>query len=443
MSGKREQASVIDNPNFEQSREEVIESHLGLVNVIAMKYRQFGKVNNIDFEDLYSYGCEGLVKAYNRFDPTGREGVKFSYFAYSYIKGEILRAIRDKGGHGVRITRNAKEIYFELHKEGITDVTFEYLKERFSPTTSTIAQVLQMLSGEMSVDSLEFEVTESNASNGAKTLHDIIGVTDSDIDTTGIRLFLSSFDERDRRIVEMRMDGYSQEEIGEELGMSQMHISRLLKRFKEKIEAFLRFGYESKYQTPEDYLKSAEARKPVKNYNKEEGEEMSIENTNDPKLFKMIRNMKNKGYEDAIPYLEDPSIPVSEIADNTGLTYGNLHYYVTQYDKYTGQERARSSNRSKSPNNVGTVKKEAEVTTPDNTIDPSPEKKDPVKKTVKVVSSNSAEFSDISVGGECSDIEELKNKLVDFMKMIPKSQRKSLLSFEVSVKLKENGDNKQ
>ena len=209
-------------------RDELVTMHLPLVHHLARRYRDRGE----NYEDLVQVGTEGLIKAVDRFDLT--KGVEFSTYATPTIVGEIKRHFRDRtwAMHVPRrmqelqaqVTARADALAVELHR---------------SPTVRELAASLGI--GEDDVlDALEARHAYATSSIEADDredapLADRLGIDDAAFeaieDRESLRPLLEALPDRERRIIAMRFfQGMSQSQIAEELGISQMHVSRLLAR---------------------------------------------------------------------------------------------------------------------------------------------------------------------------------------------------------------------
>jgi RNA polymerase sigma-B factor len=181
--------------------------------------------------DLEQTASLALVKAVDRFDPA--VGVRFSTFAVPTIMGELRRHFRDRTGD-VRVSRRIKELHLELKT---ANETLAHDLGR-TPSVEELAEALDRTVEEV------LEALEAGASYRASSLtmpgaegeeHEIDLPAGGDgIDLAGTRLevrdALATLDERDRRIVYLRFYlGLTQAEIAKDVGVSQVHVSRLLR----------------------------------------------------------------------------------------------------------------------------------------------------------------------------------------------------------------------
>lgn len=223
-------------------RNRLVERHMGLAAHIAQRYRRSGVTD----DDLRQVAMLGLVKAVDRFDPD--YGASFSAFAGRTIEGELKRYFRDQTWT-VRVPRSAKELHLAVRRAS-DDLSHQLAR---SPTVDELAAHLR-------VD--RDDVIRGIAASAAYTVGtlDASGSDDDDavptdrravlsVDETGYEAtddqlvvgeLLERLPERERRIVELRFfDRMSQQEIGALMGVSQMHVSRLLRRSFEQMREWI------------------------------------------------------------------------------------------------------------------------------------------------------------------------------------------------------------
>ncbi len=223
-------------PDYAYVRNTLIELNMSLVRFAA---RRFGNRSE-QMEDILQVGTIGLIKAIDRFDAD--YGVEFVTFAMPTIIGEIKRFFRDTSW-SVRVPRRLQELRLSIAKTG--DVLEARLNR--APTVAELAEALSITEEEVleamvaangySASSLDAEVTdEENADTWAARL----GYEDSALEGVenfnALKPLLADLDDRERLIISMRFgQELTQAQIGAELGLSQMHISRLLSRILRKL----------------------------------------------------------------------------------------------------------------------------------------------------------------------------------------------------------------
>lgn len=204
------------------TRDELILNNLGLAGSCASRF--LGK--GVDYEDLYSAGCVGLIKAADGFDES--LGFAFSTYAVPSILGEIRRIFRDGGA--VKISRSLKEkariltsVKEKLEKENGVEPTVSELADKMG---ISIEETAQLLCVSQPVVSLTAEDDDEKQ----------IDIPCDDeytpiVDRLSIQQILATLDERDRRLIELRFfEGLTQSKTANILGISQVQVSR-----KEKI----------------------------------------------------------------------------------------------------------------------------------------------------------------------------------------------------------------
>ncbi|MFD3660768.1 RNA polymerase sigma factor SigF [Streptomyces sp. NPDC058659] len=227
---------------YQYARNTLIEMNMSLVRYAAGRFRHRAD----EMEDIVQVGMIGLIKAIDRFE-LSRE-VEFTTFAVPYIVGEIKRFFRDTSW-AVHVPRRLQEARVELAK------ATEELSTRLGrmPTVKELADLMSLT---------EEEVTEARlASNGYNSssldaalsgededsdasLADFIGSEDPAMalveDFHSLAPLIADLDERDRRIIHLRfVEELTQAQIGEQLGCSQMHVSRLLARTVKRLRVGL------------------------------------------------------------------------------------------------------------------------------------------------------------------------------------------------------------
>ena len=221
-----------------EAREQLVMSHLNLVRFLANKFKNRGE----PLDDLVQVGYLGLLKAIDRFDPD--RGLEFTTYATPTILGEIKRHFRDKGW-SVRIPRRLQELSAKVNQATDT-LTTQFQR---SPTIQEIAdyldasvdEVLVAMESSSAYSSVPLEGTGSSENDDAPSVIDRYGSEDNELAFTDDRLVieeaLKGFSPREREVIELRfLKGMTQIEIAEQLGISQVQVSRLLRRTLKKIQ---------------------------------------------------------------------------------------------------------------------------------------------------------------------------------------------------------------
>jgi RNA polymerase sigma-B factor len=218
-------------------RETLVTAHMGLAEYLARRFTNRGE----PLDDLIQVASLGLLKAVDRFDPD--RGLEFSTYATPTIVGELKRHFRDKGW-AVRVPRRVQELHLRL---GSVVSTLSQELGR-SPTIGEIAQAASV-SEEDVLEAIEaghaYRFTSLDAPSGADeegTLANQLGTEDQGLIDSEHRVALSPliarFPPRERTILHLRFfEGLTQSEIAGRLGISQMHVSRLLARSLAQLRA--------------------------------------------------------------------------------------------------------------------------------------------------------------------------------------------------------------
>jgi RNA polymerase sigma-B factor len=220
-----------DDPERARIRGYLVELHLPLVEYLARRFRNRGEW----LDDLTQVATIGLIKSIDRFDL--ERGVEFSTYATPTIVGEIKRHFRDKGW-AVRVPRRLQELKLSLTK-AIGDLA---QRKGRAPTVSELAAHLQMSEEEV-LEGLESANAYSTVSldapdsgdEDAPAVSDSLGMVDEALEGVeyreSLKPLLEQLPPREKKILLLRFFGnMTQSQIATELGISQMHVSRLLAR---------------------------------------------------------------------------------------------------------------------------------------------------------------------------------------------------------------------
>ncbi|HZJ02116.1 MAG TPA: SigB/SigF/SigG family RNA polymerase sigma factor [Thermoleophilia bacterium] len=223
------------------AREELITRYLPLVRSLARRFASRGQA----VEDLVQVGSIGLIKAVDRFDIT--RGVELSTYATPTVLGEIKRYFRDKGW-AVKVPRALQDLNIRLNKV-IEQLTVELNR---SPTIQELAEhagvteeeVLEALESGRAYSSLSIYSSGSSDEDDSMELLDYLGKDESQYELVEQRRFLApameKLDERERLILHLRFfEGMTQTQIAARVGISQMHVSRLIRKSIELLRQFM------------------------------------------------------------------------------------------------------------------------------------------------------------------------------------------------------------
>ncbi len=201
-------------------REEFIEQNLGLVHACAGRFRGRG----VEYDDLYSAGCMGLIKAYDGFDE--ERGVRFSTYAVPVILGEIKKLFREGGT--VKVSRSVKELGLKVNAA----------RERFikqtgcEPTVSQLAQAVEAKPEQVALairaSQPALSLTPATDEESSRELDIPVESPEEELaDRISLQEVLSALPAEDRQLIFMRFFyGKTQNETAKVLGTTQVQVSR-------------------------------------------------------------------------------------------------------------------------------------------------------------------------------------------------------------------------
>jgi RNA polymerase sigma-B factor len=218
--------------SHQAARDALVEQHLPLVEHLARRFRNRGE----PYDDLVQVATIGLIKSVDRFDL--ERGVEFSTYATPTIVGEIKRHFRDKGW-AVRVPRRLQELRLSL-----ASATSELSqKQGRSPTVSELAahlkitdeEVLEGLESANAYSTLSLDAGDSGSGDEPMPVAETLGVEDEGLEGVeyreSLKPMLEQLPPREKKILMLRFfKNMTQSEIAAEIGISQMHVSRLLAR---------------------------------------------------------------------------------------------------------------------------------------------------------------------------------------------------------------------
>ncbi|MDQ3570686.1 MAG: SigB/SigF/SigG family RNA polymerase sigma factor [Actinomycetota bacterium] len=220
-------------------RDQLVEGHLGLAEYLARRFSNRGE----PLDDLVQVASLGLLKAVDRFEPS--RGVEFSTYATHTIVGELKRHFRDKGW-AVRAPRRMQELYLRLGKV-VSALSQELGRSPTIPELASEAQVseeevLEALEAGQAYRFSSLDAPSSGDEDDGDTLSSHLGGEDPGLLEAEHRAALSPLmarlPPREQTILQLRFfEGMTQSEIAGQLGISQMHVSRLLARSLNQLRA--------------------------------------------------------------------------------------------------------------------------------------------------------------------------------------------------------------
>jgi RNA polymerase sigma-B factor len=220
-----------------QAREQLIEQYMSLVRSLARRYSYRGE----QLEDLVQIGAIGLIKAIDRFDLD--RGVELTTYATPNIIGESKRHFRDKGW-SVRVPRGLQELNVQLSRL-VEQLTVQLSRSPTIPELAKAAgveeeEVLEALESGRAYTSLSLSVGGGGGDDDDLDPLESLGTEEHQYEVSEDRAVLAPgfkvLDERERKILQLRFfEGLTQSQIAQQVGISQMHVSRLIRRSLEKI----------------------------------------------------------------------------------------------------------------------------------------------------------------------------------------------------------------
>lgn len=221
----------------ENAREQLIMSYLNLVRFLASKFKNRGE----PLDDLIQVGNIGLIKAIDRFDPD--RGLEFTTFATPTILGEIKRHFRDKGW-AVRVPRRLQELSAKVTK-ATEELTTELQRSPKVPEIAeylgvSVDEVLEAMESSSAYSAVSLEAPTQTVDEEGPSVLERYENEDKLLATSDDRLLINAaiedFSDKEKEIIKMRfIDGLTQVEIAEKLEVSQVQVSRFLRRTLKKM----------------------------------------------------------------------------------------------------------------------------------------------------------------------------------------------------------------
>ncbi|HEY7631720.1 MAG TPA: SigB/SigF/SigG family RNA polymerase sigma factor [Thermoleophilaceae bacterium] len=221
-----------------RARQSLIERHVGFVRRLAQRYSHRGET----IEDLTQVGCVGLIKAIDRFD--GQYKVTLATYAAPNVLGEIKRYFRDKGW-AIRVPRDVQELNVKLGRV-VDELTGKLgrspsVDELATATESSAEQVVEALDSSRAYNTISLSAPgadDADEEGGDPLEH--LGDEDHGFELAEERQLLregfKDLGERERQILHMRFFlGLTQSDIAERVGISQMHVSRLIRQSIDQV----------------------------------------------------------------------------------------------------------------------------------------------------------------------------------------------------------------
>lgn len=224
-------------------RDHLIERHEGLVRHVVNDYRDSGAV----YEDLLGVGHIGLINAVDRFDVA--RGTKFATFAVPTIRGELRRYFRD-AMWGVRVPRRVQELSLrvrdvaeEFTSQHGRSPTYVELAAKVGVSEEAVIEAIEV-GGQYELASIDVSGSDGDNGDGNLSVAERTGDVDENLEGLGdrdeMRWALDQLPPRQRVIIKLRFFAdMSQQEVGQRLSISQMHVSRLQRKALEQLRQIM------------------------------------------------------------------------------------------------------------------------------------------------------------------------------------------------------------
>lgn len=252
LAGERELLRRYAKDDSPVIREELVERFMPLARRLAGRYAGGAE----PFDDLIQVASVGLVKAIDRFDP--ERGTAFSTFAVPTILGELKRHFRDRGW-SVHVPRDVQERILKVEK-ALAELparlghppTVQEIAQRIEATDEQVLEAMHAAQGHHAI-SLDASSSLADGDEPAP-LGERIGEEDLSFETVeygaAIEPVLEEISERDRKVLHLRFaEDLTQSEIAEKVGVSQMHVSRILRATIDRLRQEVATGDE---ENPEE-----------------------------------------------------------------------------------------------------------------------------------------------------------------------------------------------
>lgn len=232
--------------------DETVNKNKQLIWSVVKRHKSRGAAMGIDPHELFSIAGMGMIKAFKNFDPENFP-VKFSTYAVPMMNGEIQRYFRDNSGD-LKFSRSILDVANKILREQMQEEEISTIALHFDITEEEVKTAFEYFRLRKA-QSMEATVYHSDGDD--ITLADQIGNEKlSDYTQVTVDSFLDTLDDRERTIIELTMQEWTQREIGDHIGLSQVQVSRIIKQLHPAVERF--FGF------PVGYFSNREGKKSKK-----------------------------------------------------------------------------------------------------------------------------------------------------------------------------------
>ena len=216
-------------------RDAFVAANLGLVHSLA--HRMSGR--GMEYEELYSAGCLGLVKAVEGFDES--RGLKFSTYAVPVILGEMKRLFRDGGT--VKVSRSLKEFSLKVARERDRLGTELGREPALSELAAALGESLDKVAEAVNVSLPALSLTQPEEDGSGQLDVEVEAPEEALVGKLALRELLSRLEDRDRELIRLRyFQGQTQSQTAARLGMTQVQVSRREKKILARLREDLLSG---------------------------------------------------------------------------------------------------------------------------------------------------------------------------------------------------------
>lgn len=232
---KRTPQELLENRG--KTFEECYKKHRGLIGLVINRYRNLIDAARMDFEDINQECSIALYDAYTKYDAT--LNIMFSTYAVKLVNGRVLRYIRDRN-ELIRKPRAVQtlEKFFRDNELKLSDDLTPYYPRlvELGISLKQLPHILISMQAFTDVTSMDALLRTSDGED--TTFSETVGFIDKSFGNIEVQELLNSLvlSNRDRQILQLHIEGYTQVEIGEAINLSQMHVSRLLRSIRKKVK---------------------------------------------------------------------------------------------------------------------------------------------------------------------------------------------------------------
>lgn len=232
---KRTPQDLLENRG--KTFEECYKKHRGLIGLVVTQYRNYIEVSRIDLDDLNQECSIALYEAFNKYDAT--LDIMFSTYAVKLVRGRALRYFRDRNEliRKPRAVQALEKFFREQEIKPSDDLTPYYPRlVELGISLKQLPHILISMQAFTDVTSMDALLRTSDGED--TTFSETVGFIDKSFGNIEVQELLNSLvlSNRDRQILQLHIEGYTQVEIGEAINLSQMHVSRLLRSIRKKVK---------------------------------------------------------------------------------------------------------------------------------------------------------------------------------------------------------------